>query len=697
MRKTASILFGAMMLLGCATLAGAASRFPNGTCPDSVTIVQIQNPAATCHPAVLDTVDGVGGIITGFDAAPSAYGFYIQNRGVSAWAGIDVFTGATNYNAGPFSLAVGDSVVVYGRTQEFQSTDGESEIEGPDGTQASNDIVIRKVSSGNSLPAFTLGTVSTFKHVPTALSPGVAAQEQYEGMLVRVTNVPLIVRRVNATSTDGLFTGSFIAYPKTGGTPGDSVMIDMATLQDAAGAVPAVGTQINFLQGIVNQHVTEGKSTYRIQTRTSSDIITAAPPQLLDAYPIDTNMIRVLFDRAVTASSATNASNYSLTTLRDVLGAVQTTPTEVRLTIDASTPYADGETEGLTVVGVVSSATPDTMKTPDNDTFVGGIVTPAIVQEPDPAFLSGSCEDRSRFAGTGTAPGGLTASVRGVAIAKYGTTYYLEGLAGGPRNGLAIFAPTAPLTIGHQYVVVGQIQEFGTGPQNGRETELVSTAYIADEGAAATPAPQVVGISALQDTTCDNGQNRTTGEDYEGVLVKVVNARVTEQRNDGQSFLIGGAYPDTILVSNSNSSYSTTPDSASRVNITGVLTSNSLAAYPATRYRIQPRNQADIDSTGKTTDVEIVLHDISFAVAPNPARSPRITFGLPKDADVDLSVFDIVGRRVATLERGHKVAGSYSRSWDGVDDRGRHVRAGMFFYRLRVGDQVRTIQAIKLN
>jgi len=38
--------------------------------------------------------------------------------------------------------------VVYGRTQEFPATDGETEIEGPDGVTSSNDIVIRKVSSG---------------------------------------------------------------------------------------------------------------------------------------------------------------------------------------------------------------------------------------------------------------------------------------------------------------------------------------------------------------------------------------------------------------------------------------------------------------------------------------------------------------------------------------------------------------------
>src|SRR5512132_1357959 len=39
---------------------------PHGCCPDTLTIINIQNPLALPHPATGDVVLGVGGVITGF-------------------------------------------------------------------------------------------------------------------------------------------------------------------------------------------------------------------------------------------------------------------------------------------------------------------------------------------------------------------------------------------------------------------------------------------------------------------------------------------------------------------------------------------------------------------------------------------------------------------------------------------------------
>ncbi len=99
-RSNHSIALGLLALI-CAAGVAYATRYPpgpGGTCPDTLTIFKVQNPSATCHPATLDTVWGVRGIITGFDAKASAYSFYIQNTfadGAHPWTGADVFTGAT--------------------------------------------------------------------------------------------------------------------------------------------------------------------------------------------------------------------------------------------------------------------------------------------------------------------------------------------------------------------------------------------------------------------------------------------------------------------------------------------------------------------------------------------------------------------------------------------------------------------------
>ena len=72
---------------------------------------------------------------------------------------------------------------------------------------------------------------------------------------------------------------------------------------------------------------------------------------------------------------------------------------------------------------------------------------------------------------------------------------------------------------------------------------------------------------------------------------------------------------------------------------------------------------------------------------PNPARpSTRISFLLPptQGEPVSLDVFDAAGRRVRHFDRAF-APGVNQVDWDGTDDRGVGVKAGLFFYRLDVG------------
>ncbi len=70
--------------------------------------------------------------------------------------------------------------------------------------------------------------------------------------------------------------------------------------------------------------------------------------------------------------------------------------------------------------------------------------------------------------------------------------------------------------------------------------------------------------------------------------------------------------------------------------------------------------------------------------APNPFNpATTISFDVPADAGlVTLSIFDVSGRRVHTLEQGSLPAGRYSRVWHGRDDSGRQVSSGVYFYQL---------------
>lgn len=76
----------------------------------------------------------------------------------------------------------------------------------------------------------------------------------------------------------------------------------------------------------------------------------------------------------------------------------------------------------------------------------------------------------------------------------------------------------------------------------------------------------------------------------------------------------------------------------------------------------------------------------SFALGqnyPNPFNpTTSINFSLPRQSLVDLSVYNIEGKKVATLITGDYPAGEHSIEWDGTTSSGRPAATGVYFYRL---------------
>ncbi|NUO80593.1 T9SS type A sorting domain-containing protein [candidate division KSB1 bacterium] len=68
---------------------------------------------------------------------------------------------------------------------------------------------------------------------------------------------------------------------------------------------------------------------------------------------------------------------------------------------------------------------------------------------------------------------------------------------------------------------------------------------------------------------------------------------------------------------------------------------------------------------------------------PNPFNpETSIRYVLPHEGNITLAVFDLNGRRVASLESGLKTAGQHVIRWNGRDSVGNHVPSGVYFYRL---------------
>ena len=96
-------------------------------------------------------------------------------------------------------------------------------------------------------------------------------------------------------------------------------------------------------------------------------------------------------------------------------------------------------------------------------------------------------------------------------------------------------------------------------------------------------------------------------------------------------------------------------------------------------------NESDPASADDMTDVDEGLPAV-FTLhqnQPNPFNpATTIRFELPSAGDVRLEIYDVAGRRVATLLDGSFEAGQHAATWRGQSDAGHSVSSGLYFYRL---------------
>jgi hypothetical protein len=644
-----------------------------------VTIQQIKSTNA-CKPALADTVAGVSGVIIGFDPIATGFDAFIQDPAGGPFSGIDFFTHSVNTKVAPYNFAIGDRIVV-----EFAKVDnfaGDEEIDAPNGSFGSPNFIVRKVSSGNALPPFFVGTTTQLNQLPTN-----TFFEQYEGSLVKI-NGPLTVVRTSLTG--GLGANSFLVISPS--APSDTVFIQGNKL--TVFAPPPVGTNIFSVQGIGNQFSVSAGNAYAIMLRDGNDIVLNTPPNVTDAYPLTDNTILVKFDRNVTTASATTLTNYSLASFGSVNSAVMNDQASVILNITNGLSHGDLET--VTANGIVGLAAGQTMTTPQSRTFVNGVLTSAEIQQANPDSLAATnppCLDRSRFAGGGGQISlgnvGTRATMAATSGARYGSIYYMMDPGNPTRGGVAAFAPPAVLTIGHKWRLVGQVQEFFG------ETEFSNIIDAADQGVLAVPTPKLVSVIQAARDTCDYTNTLKDGEDYEGRLVTVGAVKVVQRflTLPTNGFHVADqSYPDTIFVENFNGVLDplVSPTLGHNIQLTGVV------HYSGGSFRIIPRGYSDIVDLG-VAGVTPTNGRLSFSVAPNPARHALFSFNLPQDADVDIGIFDVAGRQVASIASGRLPAGSYQRQWSGEMSDGRTASAGVYFARMKANGAETSLRTVFLG
>ena len=106
------------------------------------------------------------------------------------------------------------------------------------------------------------------------------------------------------------------------------------------------------------------------------------------------------------------------------------------------------------------------------------------------------------------------------------------------------------------------------------------------------------------------------------------------------------------------------------------------------------------DASGATAALLVQTLPTAFSLAdnfPNPFNpTTTIKYALPQAADVELTVYNVVGQPVRTLVAEHQSAGRYVVEWDATNDSGHSLSSGMYFYRLQAGGEFLEVKKMLL-
>jgi len=82
-----------------------------------------------------------------------------------------------------------------------------------------------------------------------------------------------------------------------------------------------------------------------------------------------------------------------------------------------------------------------------------------------------------------------------------------------------------------------------------------------------------------------------------------------------------------------------------------------------------------------------------FPNYPNPFNpSTAITFSIPKESKVELTVYNIKGQKVKTIAKDDFEKGFHKLIWNGKDSSGKEVGSGVYFYKLKVNGKDKSVR-----
>jgi hypothetical protein len=83
---------------------------------------------------------------------------------------------------------------------------------------------------------------------------------------------------------------------------------------------------------------------------------------------------------------------------------------------------------------------------------------------------------------------------------------------------------------------------------------------------------------------------------------------------------------------------------------------------------------------------------------PNPFNpETELSYLLPRDCQVNLTVYNVLGKRIRVLVDGYRAAGEHFVLWDGKDNSGVDVASGIYFYRIKTAEFAQTKKMVLMR
>jgi hypothetical protein len=104
------------------------------------------------------------------------------------------------------------------------------------------------------------------------------------------------------------------------------------------------------------------------------------------------------------------------------------------------------------------------------------------------------------------------------------------------------------------------------------------------------------------------------------------------------------------------------------------------------------------DSIAVATDFAIPTKFLLHTPYPNPFNPiTKLQYELPENSFVNITVYDLLGKKVKTLINTTQDAGFKSVIWDATNDHGKPVSAGFYLYQIRAGKFTQTKKMVLLK